>query len=289
MPPRNIVVCANGNGALESRLDLTLAVATRLGSEIHVLAFRSARPPSSLNRDFPGMQAEQDLDGDWAREDAAMSRGRATYDRLLSAFDAGTGRTSPSRPAVSARWTDVFQPVAAAFPPYARACDLIVAGGRSEDLASTLDDEVSRIALLESGRLALFAAGRAPGMPDPFAKVLIAWDDGPAAARTIAQAIPVIAAAASVCLFIVEADPRHTTPCNQILAYLRQHAPHTAVRAVTSALHTIGHTILKEAESWEASLIIMGAYEHSRGREIMFGGTTRYVIAHAKCPVLMAR
>lgn len=290
MPARNIVVCANGNGVLASRLKLALAIATRLGSEIQVLAFRSARPPSILDRDFPGMQGGRELDGDWERENAAMAGWRATYDLLLGPYDTGAGGPPPSRPAVSAQWIDVYQPVAAAFPPYARACDLIVAGGRSEDLSvSTLDDEVSKIALLQSGRLALFAATPAPDMPDPFAKILVAWDDGPAAARAIAQAIPVIAAATSVRLLAVEADPQHATPCNQILAYLRQHAPNTAVRAVALGLHTVGHTILEEAERWGASLIIMGAYEHSRGREIIFGGTTRFVIGNAKCPVLMAR
>lgn len=33
-------------------------------------------------------------------------------------------------------------------------------------------------------------------------------------------------------------------------------------------------------------LIVMGAYDHSRLREIVFGGTTRMLIEQCDCPVL---
>ena len=291
MPPqKNITVCANGGGVLADRLKLALAVANRLGCDIQVLAFQVARPSPSLDHDFLGTDAEHEvLRSTWDHQTEALNAWRATYEHILGPQRLTKG-ASPISPVLSVRWTDVFQSVRSGFPSFARACDIIVAGAHSEDPDfSTLDDEVSAIALLESGRLALFAVHPTPDVPDVFQKVIIAWDDGPAAARVIAQAIPIIAAAASVCLFIVETDPQRSTPCNEILAYLRQYAPNTTVTSVTAVLHSAGHMIVKEAESWEASLIVMGAYEHSRGREIVFGGTTRFVIDHAKCPILIAK
>ena len=266
---------------LEDRLRLALAVAERLEADIRVLAFRSAPPPSTLDRDFPGTgDANEMARIAWEQEEAALRGWRATYDRILCAHHG----------AAPVGWTDVYEPLSSTFPTYARACDVVVAGGRSSDPAtSTLDDEISATALLESGRLALFAAHPTPEHPDPFARIMIAWDDGPAAARAIAQAIPMIAASASVRLLAVETDPRRAIPCNQILAYLRRHAPKTDVLVPSSIMHTVGHTILAQAESWGASLIVMGAYGHSRGREMIFGGATRFVIGHAKCPVLMTR
>ena len=284
MPSRTIIVCANGGGVLADRLALALTVATRLSCDIDVLAFRSALPPPPGDHDFIGMGTESQMEtAAFEDENAAIDGWKVTYDQVV-------GHAAPRHSPVSSRWIDVAGPVKSTFPSYARACDIIVAGGRSKDpSASTLNDEISSMALLESGRLALFAAHPAPDTPNLFAKILIAWDDRPAVARAIAQAIPLIAAAASVCLLVVEANPQQPTPCNSILAYLRRHAPNTEVRAVTAVLHTVGHTILAEAESWGASLIIMGAYEHSRDREIIFGGTTRFVVEHAKSPVLMAR
>lgn len=38
-----------------------------------------------------------------------------------------------------------------------------------------------------------------------------------------------------------------------------------------------------------ANLLIMGAYEHSHIREIVFGGTTRTLLESMTIPVLMSR
>jgi len=47
-------------------------------------------------------------------------------------------------------------------------------------------------------------------------------------------------------------------------------------------------TIAGHAEEISAGLIVMGAYGHSRLRELLFGSTTRDVLGMAKCPVLLA-
>ena len=108
------------------------------------------------------------------------ANGKRTYDRVLQRH---SGQAA-------AQWIDVYEPLTA-FPTYARACDIVVAGGRSSDPSmSTLDDDVSATALLETGRLALFAAHPTAADVDPFARVLIAWDDKPTAARTIALGLP---------------------------------------------------------------------------------------------------
>lgn len=47
--------------------------------------------------------------------------------------------------------------------------------------------------------------------------------------------------------------------------------------------------ILDFGKEHETDLIVMGAYGHSRVRELILGSTTQYVINHAPCPVLLAR
>lgn len=47
--------------------------------------------------------------------------------------------------------------------------------------------------------------------------------------------------------------------------------------------------ILDFAKERETDLIVMGAYGHSRVRELILGSTTQYVTNHAPCPVLLAR
>ena len=38
----------------------------------------------------------------------------------------------------------------------------------------------------------------------------------------------------------------------------------------------------------QADMLVMGAWGHSRINELILGGTTRYVLLHAKLPVLVA-
>ena len=41
------------------------------------------------------------------------------------------------------------------------------------------------------------------------------------------------------------------------------------------------------AEDLGADLLVMGGYTHSRLRQLILGGVTRYVIGHAAMPVLL--
>ena len=46
--------------------------------------------------------------------------------------------------------------------------------------------------------------------------------------------------------------------------------------------------LLAKADEIDADLLVMGAYGHSRLRELVLGGVTRHVLAEARLPVLMA-
>ncbi len=49
-----------------------------------------------------------------------------------------------------------------------------------------------------------------------------------------------------------------------------------------------GEVLLGKAAELGCDLIIKGAYTQSRLRQMIFGGTTRHILANAKLPVLMA-
>jgi nucleotide-binding universal stress UspA family protein len=52
---------------------------------------------------------------------------------------------------------------------------------------------------------------------------------------------------------------------------------------------TVGAGLLAAAADFGADLMSMGAYSSSRLRELILGGTTRYVLENATLPVLMNR
>lgn len=291
MPITEILVCANGPGLLESRLKIARQVAGRFGSHVEVIFFREAQDPAAvplLGMTFdisPQHDAAQSV---WDEETGQMARAKDVYDRWMASNDAVSVTPVASAGTRTARWSEVMGSIADLLPPRARACDLIVAGGPGEGASSsTLDDEVSAIALLSSGRMTLLAPHPGHLEGDILRSVLIAWDDSAAVSRTMAQAMPLIATAGEVRLFIGETSPESVTPCNEILSYLRRKGVHPIIVRSVPALHTVRKTLVQQARKLEASMIIMGAYKHSRSREILLGGTTRYVIQHAGCAVLM--
>jgi nucleotide-binding universal stress UspA family protein len=51
----------------------------------------------------------------------------------------------------------------------------------------------------------------------------------------------------------------------------------------------VGAGLLHAAGEFGADLLTMGAYSHSRLRQLLLGGVTRTVLEHATLPVLMNR
>ena len=50
---------------------------------------------------------------------------------------------------------------------------------------------------------------------------------------------------------------------------------------------SVGEVVLAEASTMGADLLVMGAYSHSRIREIILGGVTQHVITNATLPVFI--
>ena len=59
-------------------------------------------------------------------------------------------------------------------------------------------------------------------------------------------------------------------------------------RALPTGRRTPGESFLAEAKDFGCDLLIKGAYTQSRLRQMIFGGVTSHVLAHADMPVLMA-
>jgi nucleotide-binding universal stress UspA family protein len=49
-----------------------------------------------------------------------------------------------------------------------------------------------------------------------------------------------------------------------------------------------GEAVLAEAAALGADMLVMGAYTHSRFRQMFFGGATSQIMAEAELPVFMA-
>ncbi len=50
----------------------------------------------------------------------------------------------------------------------------------------------------------------------------------------------------------------------------------------------VGDLLLSAASDFGADFLVIGAYGHSRIRELVLGGTTRYILQHMTVPVPMS-
>ncbi len=142
-----------------------------------------------------------------------------------------------------------------------------------------------------SGRpVLLLPPGDESAPPQPVKSVLVAWDFGREAARALSDALPLLAKAEQITILSVEGEKDIRTAGT--LAELKDHlAAHDLdCRFVQTRLKhaSIGECLAATARDAQADLLVMGAYGHTRLREFLLGGATRYMIAEPPLPILLS-
>ena len=158
--------------------------------------------------------------------------------------------------------------------------------GRAHDGAG-LHDKAIEAGLFESGRPILIAPPQAPERIGN--DILVAWNCSTEQARTTALAMPLLRTAERVTVLHVEGGAAVPGPsAEQATRYLQRNGVPATVQTVGLEGRTTGEAILATAGSLGCDLLVKGAYTQSRLRQMIFGGATRHILAHATLPVLMA-
>ena len=118
--------------------------------------------------------------------------------------------------------------------------------------------------------------------------VLVAWDGSREATRAVHDALPILEKANKVIVFAVNAASKHHIPGTDICAHLARHgivaeAHHTVARDIG-----VGDALLAAVSDFGADVMVMGAYGHSRVRELALGGATRSILETMTVPVLLS-
>jgi nucleotide-binding universal stress UspA family protein len=173
---------------------------------------------------------------------------------------------------------------------HGRSADLIIAGQTDPDWdLSPLMDFPERLAL-ESGRPVLVVpyAGR---FGDIGRNVVIAWKAGRESARAVFDALPILKTAEKVHILEIRERAEKagaSAPDTTIAASLGRHGIKPSVHTSVAADISVGDAILSRLCDLDADLLVMGAYGHSRMREMVFGGATRHIARHMTVPTLFS-
>jgi nucleotide-binding universal stress UspA family protein len=140
--------------------------------------------------------------------------------------------------------------------------------------------------LFESGRPVLIAPPTSPSSLGTH--VLIAWNRSTEQARATGFAMPLLRLAERVTILTVEGATVAGPSGAEMARSLAIHGITADTLTIAPGKVGAGETILKKATELGCDLIVKGAYTQSRLRQMIFGGTTRHILANAKLPVLMA-
>jgi nucleotide-binding universal stress UspA family protein len=275
---KTILVPTEHNAAMASALDTALLLAQKFGSCIEGFPLRPAvadlvamDPDSGLT-----MVAVKENDAEMVRQAEDLFRAFMTQHQVP--LNTGTAQATPSF-----SWLDSAPSGHDFVGSYGRVFDAIVLARPGDEWQSpsmvTLES-----ALFESGRPVLIAP---PNSPSTLAtNVLIAWNCSTEQARTMTP-----------CRFrLCRRIPSAPSKARLSWASGEQMARSLKLNGINAEPITLkpagkrnaGETLLAKAGELGCDLIIKGAYTQSRLRQMIFGGTTRHILANAKLPVLMA-
>lgn len=173
----------------------------------------------------------------------------------------------------------------------ARYCDLVVISqGAPDDSALRPGSDFTEYVLLNSARPVLVVPASGT-KADLGRRITVAWNGSAEAVRAITSAIALLQRAEQVCLVVVNADKEPglhgDDPGADIALYLARHGIRVEVTSVRSSSDE-GESLLAFAAEKGSDLIVMGAYGHSRFREILLGGVTRTALRSSPLPLWMA-
>lgn len=204
---------------------------------------------------------------------------KATGERGLK-WQAGSGASDGAK----ASWTVMTGEVSDHVGRRARTADIALC--LQPDSKCPDSEDIFHDLIFRSGRSVLM-------VPEGFGgtvgkHLMIAWNGRTEGARAVAGALPMLRNADKVTIVQV-GDIGEDRPCADAIAhYLSEHAVEADTKRIEASDQSVGECLLETAGSIGADTVILGAYSHSRWREMVLGGVTKYITAKSPLPVFMS-
>jgi nucleotide-binding universal stress UspA family protein len=158
----------------------------------------------------------------------------------------------------------------------------------AEPVAVAVDRGLIEAVLSRSGRPLIVV----PASHEKFKanRIVVAWDGSGKAARAVNDALPLLRAADVVELVSVEGekDLADTVPGAEIAPHLVRHNVNASVLTLPVVDGDVASTLRNHATLTHADMIVMGAFMHSRFREMILGGVTQSMLKHCPVPLFLS-
>ncbi len=286
MTIKSILVPLDGSDGAADALNTAKAVAADHVAHIDVLHVR-ANPRDSvplLGEGMSGAMLEDIVQATQQETERRAAIAREMFDVLCAEDGITESDDPPANEGVTASWRSLEGREDEVVALQGRLADLIVVP-RPVDDATVSATLTLNAALVETGRGVLVVPPGGAGAVGR--KIAISWNGSAEAARAVAAAMPLILAADAVKVLTVDMDQSGNAMAADLARYLRAHGVTAAIETSPVIEQNVGETVLSRCADWGADLLVMGAYTHSRLRQLIMGGVTRHVLDEATIPVIL--
>lgn len=170
-----------------------------------------------------------------------------------------------------------------------RYADLVLFGPPSSWVDARLRRHAIEATVLGAGAHTLLAPD--DWQPGPINHAVLGWNASAEAARAARALIALADPGARIDVVTIDAVPspdgHGQAPGSDIARHLARHGFRVDVHREASAGQPIAQVLQTISLNRGADLLAIGAFAHSRFREILLGGVTRDLIATASLPLLM--
>lgn len=121
-------------------------------------------------------------------------------------------------------------------------------------------------------------------------RVAVCWDGSREAVRALRDALELLSAAKAVDVLIADEgdETRPQISGKQIKELLQAHGIEAKIHEITPAHRNAGKDLLAKTDELGSQVIVMGAYGHSRLRDLVLGGVTQHMLRNTTVPLVLS-
>ena len=283
MPYKTILVLLNGTKRTQQLLDAASAMARQF--DAHVIGLY-VLPAAQVYSDV-GMLATPML------FEAYRDLFKSKLEEVRKKFEARVKQDG-----LKAEWRVVdsnYPDIAGSAIVHSHGAELVIACQIDRGPDENIERDLVVRLVMESGRPVLIIpkqghfAPRGEGIAE---KAIVGINGTKESSRAMFDALPLLRLVKETRLVWVdpytESREAGEVPGAEEAAVLSRHGIKAVAEPMMTDGRNAGEALLMRANDLGADLLVMGAYAHSRMREFVFGGATRYVLEHMTIPVLMS-
>ena len=288
MPIRKLLLPLTGTAAGEAALTTSLMIARRFNAHVTALHVRvDSRDVAPLaGEGLSGAMIEEMMSATEKESGDRAYAVRSMFERFVARQEVVVGEPRAGLHYPTASFASVTGREEDIVAQQARLSDLTVVPhpDAGEDVSSS---DALHAVLFDSGRPVLISPQISPKSIGT--RVCLAWNGTAESAESAFAALPWMQQAEAVRILSAEGYQRRGPAAPDLAAYLALHDVHADIVMFKSVGGSVGAGLLAAAAEFGCDLLSMGAYSHSRLRQLILGGVTRHVLEYSTLPVMMTR